>query len=95
MNEYIFKRCNICFEEEIETDREMILTNCSPCNHGFCHNCLSEWFKDNCKAEMEYFHEKNIPVFWGNSETYKQDMIDFIVNYTPEPRLSLNQDSLN
>ena len=57
--------------------------------------CLSGWFKDNCKAEMEYFHEKNVPVFWGNSETYKQDMIDFIVNYTPEPRLSLNQDSLN
>jgi hypothetical protein len=57
--------------------------------------CLSEWFKENCKAEMEYFDTKNVPVFWGNSETYKQDMIDFIVNYTPEPRSSSNQASSN
>tara|TARA_Y100000590_G_C15605884_1_gene971947 strand:+ start:710 stop:1309 length:600 start_codon:yes stop_codon:yes gene_type:complete len=43
--------------------------------------CLSNWFKTNCKAELEYLHFKNIPVFWGNSETYKTDMINFITNY--------------
>lgn len=57
--------------------------------------CLSDWFKDNCQAELEYFEEKNIPIFWGNSETYKQDMIEFIVNYTPKPRSPSNQASSN
>lgn len=43
--------------------------------------CLSEWFKTNCKAEIEYLEYKNVPVFWGNSDTYKEDIINFIVNY--------------
>lgn len=43
--------------------------------------CLSEWFKKNCKAEIEYLEYKGIPLFWGNSETYKDDIINFIVNY--------------
>lgn len=43
--------------------------------------CLSGWFQDNCKAEIEYFKETNVPVFWGNSKSYKQDIIDFIINY--------------
>ena len=43
--------------------------------------CLSEWFKKNCKAEMEYLDYKNIPYFWGNSKTYKDDIINFIINY--------------
>ncbi len=43
--------------------------------------CLSDWFKINCKAELEYLKENNINVFWGSSSTYKQDIISFIVNY--------------
>ena len=43
--------------------------------------CLSEWFKENCKAELEYLDYKEIRYFWGNSETYKDDIINFIINY--------------
>ena len=42
---------------------------------------LSDWFKTNCVAELEYLEHMNYPVFWGNSETYKKDIIDFIINY--------------
>ena len=27
--------------------------------------CLSDWFKDNCKAEIEYYKYKKIPFFLG------------------------------
>lgn len=43
--------------------------------------CLSDWFKDNCQAELEYLEFKKIPIFWGASETYKTDIINFMVNY--------------
>lgn len=43
--------------------------------------CLSDWFKENCKAEIEYLQHKKIPYFWGNSVTYKEDIINFIINY--------------
>ena len=43
--------------------------------------CLSEWFKKNCVAELEYLDFKNISYFWGNSETFKDDIISFIINY--------------
>ena len=43
--------------------------------------CLSEWFKNNCKAEIEDLKEDNIPVFWGTSETYKSDIVNFILNF--------------
>lgn len=43
--------------------------------------CLSDWFKDNCKAELEYLAEEKVPVFWGNSTTYKSDIVQFIINY--------------
>ena len=43
--------------------------------------CLSDWFKDNCQAELEYLEFKQIPIFWGASETYKDDIINFMVNY--------------
>ena len=43
--------------------------------------CLSDWFKNNCIAELEYLDFKNISYFWGNSETYKDDIINFIINY--------------
>ena len=44
--------------------------------------CLSEWFKDNCKAELEYLQHKKIAVFFGNDTEYKTKIIDYIVNYT-------------
>jgi len=43
--------------------------------------CLSDWFKKNCIAELEYLNFKGIPYFWGSSETYKNDIIKFIINY--------------
>ena len=43
--------------------------------------CLSDWFKKNCIAELEYLNFKNIPYFWGSSKTYKDDIINFILNY--------------
>ena len=43
--------------------------------------CLSEWFKSNCKAELEYFEYRNVPLFWGNSPSYKNDIIQFMNNY--------------
>jgi len=43
--------------------------------------CLSEWFKENCKAELEYLEHKHIPVFWGTDQNYKSKIIDFITHY--------------
>jgi hypothetical protein len=42
---------------------------------------LSDWFKTNCKAEIEYLGYKNIPYFWGSDITYKDDIINLILNY--------------
>ena len=41
--------------------------------------CLSDWFKLNCKAELEYLGQKNVPVFWGNDAQYKSKIIDFMI----------------
>lgn len=43
--------------------------------------CLSDWFKANCKAELEYLNFKKVPVFWGNDKNYKSKVIDFMNNY--------------
>lgn len=43
--------------------------------------CLSDWFKEHCKEELEYLKEKNIPVFFGNDTDYKTKIINFIINY--------------
>lgn len=43
--------------------------------------CLSDWFKDNCKAELTYLEYKNIPVFWGNDANYKPKIINFIMEH--------------
>lgn len=42
--------------------------------------CLSSWFKENCQAELEYLEYKQIQVFWGNSPTYKNDIIQYIIS---------------
>ena len=43
--------------------------------------CLSDWFKDNCKAELEYLEHEHIPVFWGCSDDYKSKLVEFMSNY--------------
>jgi len=43
--------------------------------------CLSKWFKNNCEAELEYLKLKNIPVFWGENNSYKESIIEFLINY--------------
>lgn len=43
--------------------------------------CLSDWFKKNCIAELEYLDFKNICYFWGSSKSYKDNIIKFIINY--------------
>ena len=43
--------------------------------------CLSDWFKENCKAELEYLKYKKIPVFWGSDNEYKDKIVKFIINY--------------
>ena len=40
--------------------------------------CLSEWFKTNCKAELEYLKEFDVPVFFGEDDNYKYDMVSYI-----------------
>lgn len=42
---------------------------------------LSDWFFDNMVPTIAYLRRENIPVFRGNSDTYKQTIIDFILNY--------------
>jgi hypothetical protein len=50
--------------------------------------CLSSWFKEmnhhgkkNCEFELTLLEREGIPVFWGDSLTYKEDIIDYIVNF--------------
>jgi hypothetical protein len=41
--------------------------------------CLSDWFKKNkYNSTLNYLKQNDIPIFWGSSETYKADMIEFI-----------------
>jgi hypothetical protein len=41
--------------------------------------CLSDWFKrDEYKSVLNYLRQNDIPIFWGSSETYKQDIIEMI-----------------
>ena len=40
--------------------------------------CLSDWFKENCVAELEYLDFKGFKYFWGSSPSYKDDLISFL-----------------
>jgi len=41
--------------------------------------CLSSWFKKNCAAEIDdLVNYSNIPVFFGDDEKYKENIIRFI-----------------
>jgi len=41
--------------------------------------CLSDWFKRE-ESALKYLKDGGIPVFWGNSETCKEKIIEFIHN---------------
>jgi hypothetical protein len=43
--------------------------------------CLSDWFKLNCKAELEYLTYKKIKVFFGNDDNYKSKIVKYINKY--------------
>lgn len=43
--------------------------------------CLSDWFKENCPAELQDLTEINIPVFWGDSNTYADDIVKYIISH--------------
>lgn len=49
MNDSSFKRCNICFDEHIDAEREMCVTNCS---HSYCLTCITEWFYQNTNCPI-------------------------------------------
>lgn len=43
--------------------------------------CLSNWFKKpEYESVLKYLKTNNIPVFWGEDETYKKYMIEYITN---------------
>lgn len=42
---------------------------------------LSPWFKENCAAELYYLNKDNIKIIWSDSDTFKQDVVDYMVNY--------------
>jgi len=43
--------------------------------------CLSKWFEENCKAELQYLDYKKIVYFFGNQKDYKKNLIELIINY--------------
>ena len=42
---------------------------------------LSEWYKKNCEAELEYLAAHNYPVFWEKDDDYKKKIVQFITTY--------------
>ena len=42
--------------------------------------CLSDWFKHNCPSEINYLHENNVPVLWGDQDDYKENLAELITN---------------
>lgn len=44
--------------------------------------CLSNWFIKNCKTDIDLLiNYYKIPIFWGDNETYKDDIVTYIINY--------------
>lgn len=41
--------------------------------------CLSDWFKrKEYKSVLDYLEENKIPLFWGNDDNYKNNIIQFM-----------------
>ncbi len=43
--------------------------------------CLSKWFKDNCKYEINKLKKENIKILFGDKENYKDKLTKFITTY--------------
>jgi len=43
--------------------------------------CLSDWFREKCKAELEFLDEIGVRVFWGSDKEYKKKVVEFITGY--------------
>jgi hypothetical protein len=61
--------------------------------------CLSQWFFENCKCELQYLDECNIKYFNGDDKDYKLNIIKYIlsffINLLLKLQLFLMLDSLN
>lgn len=78
-----FQQCSGSVCEKIQTpDFKVWQYSRTFPNHTIVYiYCLSDWFKENCKAELEYLSYKQIHYFWGSSTTYKDDIIQFMIHY--------------
>lgn len=54
--------------------------------------CFNEWFRYKCEPEKKYLLKNNIPIFWGETPTYKEDIIDFITSYKSEDVIESKND---
>lgn len=43
--------------------------------------CLSNWFKTNCKSELEYLDHIKTAYFFGQEKKYKEKIVKYITNY--------------
>ena len=78
------------FQQESGSVDEKLQTGCFKQSHYkelfpnfkiYYMYCLSDWFKRNeYESVLNYLTNGGIPVFWGNSETCKENIIDFITN---------------
>ena len=57
--------------------------------------CLSNWFEENCVAELQYLKHKGVPVFWGNDSTYKTQILDYIMTIRYKCALECYQEKCN
>ena len=77
-----FQQCSGSVCEKIQTSdfKKWQYNRVFPDYEIFYIYCLSDWFKTNTPAEIEYLKHKNVPVFWGSDTNYKTKIIDFIIN---------------
>lgn len=43
--------------------------------------CLSDWFKENAKAELKFLEKNAIKVFWGSDPEYKEKVVSYLNSY--------------
>ena len=43
--------------------------------------CLSDWFKENAKAELKFLEKNDIKVFWGSDPEYKEKVVAHLNSY--------------
>jgi len=69
--------------EKIQTGifKKMAYQEIYPNNNIVYIYCLSLWFKDNCRSEINLLKKNGIHIFFGDDINYKNDLINFIINY--------------